>query len=203
MNQPKLAANVAGFGTAWNQVEFDNFEIRKLPELFILCTGPKIVASPSHRHSERSEESVCARRIEEKTDSQGRSRSPDLGMTSPRVSRISIRGCSMKASRRNFLGCGITAMAAGSLRAAKNTTATNFLDILRPPDLLTAYDEGGKELQLKPSGGRWRAQDVEVITEPKRDGTGYRLSERRARGKSLLPWGPLGAVVRRPRVARV
>ncbi|HVA01069.1 MAG TPA: hypothetical protein VMV34_05360 [Terriglobia bacterium] len=83
----------------------------------------------------------------------------------------------MKTSRRNFLGCGIAAVAAaGSLRGAKNKASSTFLDILRPPDFLTAYAEEGTAIQLKPSGDRWRARDVEVITELRQRGKSRELA---------------------------
>ncbi|MCL5670216.1 MAG: hypothetical protein M1423_02805, partial [Acidobacteria bacterium] len=83
----------------------------------------------------------------------------------------------MKTSRRNFLGYGITAAAAaGSLRGARSNARSTFLDILRPPDHLTAYAENAPELPLKRSGERWRARDVEVVTEVNERGQDRELS---------------------------
>lgn len=74
----------------------------------------------------------------------------------------------MKTSRRTFLGYGATAaVIAGSPRGGKTVSPSAFVDIVRPPDLATAYPEGGVALHLRRTGERWRAQDVEIVTETK------------------------------------
>jgi alpha-galactosidase len=74
----------------------------------------------------------------------------------------------MNNSRRAFLGYGVAAVAAaGSPRGVSAGSASSFLDIIRPPDRVTAFAEGGPPLHLQRFGGRWRAQDVEIATEPK------------------------------------
>ena len=74
----------------------------------------------------------------------------------------------MNNSRRTFLGYGVAALAAAnSPRTRAGGSASTFLDIIRPPDHVTAFAEGRPPLHLQRSGARWRAQDVEIATEPK------------------------------------
>ncbi len=82
----------------------------------------------------------------------------------------------MKTSRRTFLGYGITAAAAGSLRGAKRGNSPFSIDIIRPPDHVTAYAEEIAELPLQPTSGRWQARDVEVATEVRQRERGRELS---------------------------
>jgi alpha-galactosidase len=77
------------------------------------------------------------------------------------------------------------AAASSSQGSAKGRPST-FLDILRPPDRVTAYAEGGPPLHLHPSGERWRAQDVEVATEPQQTVEGRELSIKTASPQTSL-----------------
>lgn len=83
----------------------------------------------------------------------------------------------MNSSRRAFLGYGAAAMAAGSsLQCGRGSSPSTFVDIVRPPDHVTAYADGGAPIELQRSGERWRGQDVEVATEPGQGGEGRSLS---------------------------
>lgn len=66
--------------------------------------------------------------------------------------------------------------AAGSPRSGKPASRSTFVDILRPPDRVIAYPEDGAPLDLHQFGVHWRAQDVEILTEPKRAAEGEELS---------------------------
>jgi alpha-galactosidase len=66
--------------------------------------------------------------------------------------------------------------AAGSPHSGTPASRSTFLDILRPPDGVMAYPEGSAPLHLHRFGVRWRAQDVEIVTEPKQAVVGQELS---------------------------
>jgi len=85
----------------------------------------------------------------------------------------------MNGSRRTFLSYGLAAVAAaGSPHGGTPASRSTFLDILRPPDRVTAYPESGTPLHLHRFGVRGRAQDVEILTEPKQTVEGEELSVR-------------------------
>jgi alpha-galactosidase len=85
----------------------------------------------------------------------------------------------VNASRRTFLSYGLAAVATGGPpHGGTPAGRSSFLDILRPPDHVTAYPEGGTLLHLHRFGVRWRAQDVEVLTELKQAVEGHELSVR-------------------------
>lgn len=66
------------------------------------------------------------------------------------------------------MGYGVAAaVIAGSPRVGKTASLSSFVDIVRPPDHLTVYPEGGASLHLQRTGERWHARDVEIATEPK------------------------------------
>ncbi len=82
----------------------------------------------------------------------------------------------MNSSRRRFLGYGAAVAAAGSLQCGRRGSPSTFVDIVRPPDHVTAFPDGGAPIQLQRSGERWRGRDVEVGTEAKQGGEGRGLS---------------------------
>jgi hypothetical protein len=60
-------------------------------------------------------------------------------------------------SRRALL-----ALAASAPVVARGQGADGFVEILRPPDFVTAFLEGGGTLALSLSGGRWSGKGVAV-----------------------------------------
>lgn len=81
----------------------------------------------------------------------------------------------MKISRRSFLGAGVAAAAARPQRLRAANTHPSFLEIIRPPDFVAVYAEGRPPQRLNRRGERWQAGDIEVATEPKRQGKGQAL----------------------------
>jgi alpha-galactosidase len=92
--------------------------------------------------------------------------------------------------------------AAGTPLGGAPATRSIFLDILRPPDRVIAYPEAGTPLHLRPFGVRWRAQDVELLTEPKQGVEGQELSVRLSSPQTSLMrvhlrwWGSLPEALR-------
>src|SRR5208283_3238013 len=66
--------------------------------------------------------------------------------------------------------------AAGSAKGGAGGSPPAFLDVVRPPDHVTAYPDGGAPFPLRRSGERWREQDVEASTEPHQRAEGRELS---------------------------
>ena len=93
----------------------------------------------------------------------------------------------MKTSRRTFLSYGAAAVTAASPPAGFAASGPpGFLDIMRPPDHVVAYAEGRTRLNLAQRGDRWRADDVEITTEPKQLIKGSHLSIAVASPRSAL-----------------
>src|SRR5690349_15751576 len=69
-------------------------------------------------------------------------------------------------SRRGLLG---SAAFAGTAAAQATRPATSFVDILRTPDLVTAFFEPGTTA-LTRDGRRWSAQGIAVSIEPSASG---------------------------------
>jgi alpha-galactosidase len=68
-------------------------------------------------------------------------------------------------TRRHLLQLGITSGLAPALSTSLAQTAMPFLDIVRVPDYLTVYTEHGA-LRPGASGTHWKAERVQVTTEP-------------------------------------
>ncbi len=82
----------------------------------------------------------------------------------------------MKTSRRSFLGASVAAMAAGSAHITRGGGQAGPLDLVRMPDRVTAYTEGKPPLRLTRAAERWRAEDIEVVTELRQPGNRTELS---------------------------
>jgi len=68
-------------------------------------------------------------------------------------------------TRRNLLQLGIASGLAPTVSTSRGQTAVPFLDVVRVPDYLTVYTEEGV-LRPGASGTHWKAERVQVTTEP-------------------------------------
>ncbi len=70
-------------------------------------------------------------------------------------------------NRRSFLGAAAVPLALAQTRSSASSSP--YLDILRPPDLVSLHGSAGNRV-LTRSGQRWQGAGVEVSAEPRRSG---------------------------------